>query len=51
MDRKMGCVDAAESKYDLKTCRQQRIAARRARRKQQHAYMNQVREQAELPIR
>jgi hypothetical protein len=51
MDRTMACVDAAESKHDLKTCRQQRKAARRALRKEHHAYMNQVREQAGLPIR
>ena len=51
MDRTMACVDAAESKHDLKTCRQQRKAARRALRQERHAYMNQVREQAGLPIR
>jgi len=51
MDRTMACVDAAQSKDDLKTCRQQRKAARRALRKEHHAYMNQVREQAGLPIR
>ena len=51
MDRTMACVDAAESKHDLKRCRQQRKAARRALRKEYHAYMNQVREQAGLPIR
>ena len=51
MDRTMACVDAAESKHDLKRCRQQRKAARRALRKEHHAYMNQVREQAGLPIR
>ena len=51
MDRTMACVDAAESKNDLKRCRQQRKAARRALRKEHHAYMNQVREQAGLPIR
>ena len=51
MDRTMACVDAAESKHDLKTCRQQHKAARRALRKEHHAYMNQVREQAGLPIR
>ena len=51
MDRTMACVDAAESKHDLKTCRQQRKAARRALRQEHHAYMNQVREQAGLPIR
>ncbi len=51
MDRMMACVDAAESKNDLKTCRQQRKAARRALREEQHIYMNRVREQAGLPIR
>ena len=51
MDRKMACVDAAESKHDLKTCWQQRKAALRALRKEHHAYMNQVREQVGLPIR
>ena len=51
MDRTMACVDAAESKHDLKRCRQQRKAARRALRQEHHAYMNQVREQAGLPIR
>ena len=51
MDRTMACVAAAESKNDLKRCRQQREAARRALRKEHHAYMNQVREQAGLPIR
>ena len=51
MDRTMACVDAAESKHDLKTCRQQRKAAGPALRKEHHAHMNQVREQAGLPIR
>ena len=51
MDRTMACVDAAESKHELKTCRQQRKAARRALGKEHHAYMNQVCEQAGLPIR
>jgi hypothetical protein len=51
MDRTMACVDAAQSKDDLKTCHKQRKAARRALRKEHHAYMNQVREQAGLPIR
>ena len=51
MDRTLACVNAAESKHDLKTCRQQRKAARRALRKEHYAYMNQVREQAGLPIR
>ena len=47
----IACVDDAESKHDLKTYRQQRKAARRALRKEHYAYMNQVREQAGLPIR
>ena len=51
MDRMMACVDAVESKHELNTCRQQRKAARRALGKEHHAYMNQVREQAGLPIR
>ena len=51
MDRTMACVDAAESKHDLKTCRHQGKAAHRALRQKQHAYLNQVREQAGLPIR
>ena len=51
MDRTLACVDAAQSKDDLKICRKQRKEARRALRKEHHAYMNQVREQAGLPIR
>ena len=51
MDRTLACVDAAQSKDDLKTCRKQRKEARRALRKEHHAYMNQVREQAGLPMR
>ena len=50
MDRTLACVDAAQSEDDLKTCRKQRKEARRALRKEHHAYMNQVREQAGLPI-
>jgi hypothetical protein len=51
MDRTLACVDAAQSKDDLKTCRKQRQEARRSLRKEHHAYMNQVREQAGLPNR
>ena len=51
MDRTMACVDAAESKHGLKTSRQQRKAARRALRNEYHAYMNQMREQAGVPMR
>ena len=51
MDRTLACVDAAQSKDDLKTCRKQRKEARRALRQKHRAYMNQVREQAGLPIR
>ena len=51
MDRTLACVDAAESKHDLKTCRKQRKAAGRALTQEHHLYMNQVREQAGLPIR
>ena len=47
----MACVDAAESKNDLKRCRQQSKAARRALRQEHHSHINQVREQAGLPIR
>ena len=51
MDRTLACVDAAQSKDDLKTCRKQRKETRRALRQEHRAYMNQVREQAGLPIR
>ncbi len=51
MDRTLACVDAAQSKDDLKTCRKQRKEARRALRKKHHAYKDQMREQAGLPIR
>jgi plasmid maintenance system killer protein len=51
MDRTLACVDAAQSDNDLKTCRKQRKEARRALRKEHHAYLNQGREQAGLPIR
>ena len=51
MDRTLASVDSAQSKEDLKTCRKQRKEARRTLRKEHHAYMNQVREQAGLPTR
>jgi hypothetical protein len=51
MDRTLACVDAAQSKVDLKICRKQRKEVRRAFRKEHRAYMNQVREQAGLPMR
>jgi predicted nucleotidyltransferase len=51
MDRTLSCVDAAQSKNDLKTCRKQRKEARRALQQEHRAHMNQVREQAGLPIR
>ena len=51
MERMLACVESVQSKDDLKTCHKQRKAARRALRKEHHAYMNQVREQAGLPIR
>ena len=51
MDRTLACVDAAQSKDDLKTCRKQRKETRRALRQEHRAHMNQVREQAGLPIR
>jgi plasmid maintenance system killer protein len=51
MDRTLACIDAAQSKVDLKTCRKQRTETRRALRKEHRAYMNQVREQAGLPMR
>ena len=48
IDRTLACVDASQSKDDLKTCRKQRKEARLALRKEHHVYMNQVREQAGL---
>ena len=51
MERMLACVESAQSKDDLKTCHKQRKEARRALRKEHHAYMNQVREQAGLLIR
>ena len=51
MDRTLACIDAAQSKDDLKMCRKQRKEARRARHIEPQAKINGVREQAGLPIR
>jgi hypothetical protein len=51
MDRTLACIDAAQSKDDLKMCRKQRKEACRALSKEHHIYMKGVREQAGLLIR
>ena len=51
LDGNQACVSGAQSSDALKACRKQHKEARRALRKEHHAYMNQVREQAGLPMR